>query len=99
MAGLLRKRVTSENALELFTALDPGQLGYLTADSLRMIRGHLALCDYRELVKSDLGDLNQTLLAADTDGNQLVAEYQKNLADIGHKDSLGMWDKCVWCGR
>ncbi|CAE7508995.1 Csmd3 [Symbiodinium natans] len=72
VAGLLRKRVTSENALELFTALDPGQLGYLTADSLRMIRGHLALCDYRELVKSDLGDLNQTLLAADTDGNQLV---------------------------
>ena len=70
--GLLRKRVTSENARELFAALDPGQLGYLTLDSLRLIRGHVALCDYRELVKSEFGDLNQTLRAADTDRNLLV---------------------------
>eukprot|EP00439_Symbiodinium_sp_Y106_P053055 s1728_g7.t1 len=71
-AGLLRKRVTSVNARDLFEALDPGQLGYLTVDTLRLIRGNLALCDYRELVKPELGDLNQTLWDADTDGNLRV---------------------------
>ena len=40
--------------------------------TLRLIRGNLALCDYRELVKPELGDLNQTLWDADTDGNLRV---------------------------
>ncbi|CAE7254855.1 PSMC3 [Symbiodinium pilosum] len=60
------------NARQLFESLDPGQLGYLTLDSLRLVRGRLAFCDYRELVKSELGDFNQTLRAADVNGDLQV---------------------------
>ena len=70
------------NARQLFESLDPGQLGYLTLDSLRLVRGRLAFCDYRELVKSELGDFNQTLRAADVNGDLQVRASSKNLFTV-----------------
>eukprot|EP00438_Fugacium_kawagutii_P000251 Skav212296 [mRNA] locus=scaffold732:600348:624010:- [translate_table: standard] len=57
--------ISSSNALDLFQVLDPGGLGLLSASNLRILVGQLSLCDYRELLRSELGNFSAVLAAAD----------------------------------
>lgn len=67
-AGLLLKQISSSNALELFQSLDPGGLGFLSEPMLRLLVGHLSLCDYRELLRSE-GNFSAGLAAADVNAD------------------------------
>lgn len=65
-------RISSSNALDLFQVLDPGGLGVLSAPNLRLLVGQLSLCDYRELLRPELGNFTAVLAAADTNADLKV---------------------------
>ena len=68
--GLQLKQITMQNAMDLFLALDPGSFGALSSESLRLVVSEtLSLCDYRELLRQELGEFNSSLAAADVNAD------------------------------
>ena len=62
--------------MELFQSLDPGGFGVLTAPMLRLLVGELSLCDYRELLRSELGNFSASLAAADVNADLKVGRVE-----------------------
>ncbi len=59
-----------QNAMDLFSTLDPGSFGALSSESLRLVVSEtLSLCDYRELLQQELGEFNSSLAAADVNAD------------------------------
>jgi CUB/sushi domain-containing protein len=59
--------VSQSNAMLLFALMDPSQRGSVATSQLRIFRGRVALCDYRELVEAEYGTLFDALTIADLD--------------------------------
>jgi hypothetical protein len=57
--------ITQTNALRIFDKLNPSKREAIPAAALRLFQGHIAFCDYRELLSAEYGDLYTALKAAD----------------------------------